>query len=138
MIDSEEVVHLRDERERNDNNKAVRAAAREEKKKQGTTKKLVPRTKSKGKEIEVISLEEELEEFHLSAGDGYETVDEEVGDSDTSGLEEKEEDSFIDINGTPGTRCGQEGAIRGTGMMGKRVEVVTRSGRRAGRVVYGN
>ena len=29
MIDSEEVVHLRDERERNDNNKAVRAAARE-------------------------------------------------------------------------------------------------------------
>ena len=48
VIDSEEVVRLRDERERSDNNKAVRAAARE-KKKQGTTKKLVPRTKPKGK-----------------------------------------------------------------------------------------
>ena len=65
VIDSEEVVWLRDERERKDNNMAVRAAARE-KKKQAATKKLALRTKSKGKEIEVISLEEELEEFHLS------------------------------------------------------------------------
>lgn len=38
------------------------------------TKKLATRTKPKGKEIEVISLEKDLEEFHLSAGDGYETV----------------------------------------------------------------
>ena len=52
---------------------AVRAAAREEKKKLAATKKLVLRAKSKGKEIEVISLEEELEEFHLSGGDGYQT-----------------------------------------------------------------
>ena len=73
MVGSEEVVRLRDERERKDDNKAVREAARE-KKKQGTTKKLVPRTKSKGKEVEVISLEEGLEEFHLSGGDDYETV----------------------------------------------------------------
>ena len=133
LIDAEEVICLRDEGERKENNKAVRAAARE-KKKQGTTKELVPRTKSKGKEIEVISLEEELEGFHLSGVDGYETVDEEAGD--TSGLEE-EEDSFIDIDGTPGTRRDQEGGIRGTDMMGRRVEVVTRSGRRAGHVVYG-
>ena len=80
MIGPEEVVRLRDERERKDNIKAVRAAARE-KKKQGATKKLAPRTKSKGKEIEVISLEEELEEFHLSESDGYETVDEEAGNT---------------------------------------------------------
>ena len=111
------------------------AAAREEKKKQGTTKELVPRTKSKGKEIEVISLEEELEGFHLSGGDGYEIVDEGAGD--TSGLEEEEEDSFVDIDGTPGTRRDQEGGIRGTDIVGRSVEVVTRSGRRAGRVVYG-
>ena len=52
---------------------------------------------------------------------------------DTSGLEE--EDSFVDIDDTPGTRCDQEGGIRGTGLVGKRVEVVTRSGRRAG-VLY--
>ena len=58
-------------------------------------------------------------------GDGYETVDEEVGD--TSGLEE-EEDSFVDIDGTLGTRCDREGGIRGTGMVGKRVEVITSSG----------
>ena len=107
VIDAKEVVRLQDEREKKDN-KAVRAAARE-KKKQGTTKELVPRTKSKGKEIEVISLEEKLEEFHLSGGDGYETVDGEAGD--TSGLEEEEEDSFVDIDGTPGTRCDQGGAI---------------------------
>ena len=49
VIDAEEVVCLWDERGRKDNDKAVRAAARE-KKKQGTTKELVPRTKSKGKE----------------------------------------------------------------------------------------
>ena len=134
VIDSEEVVCLWDERERKDN-KAIRAAAREEKKKQGTTKELVPRTKSKGKEIEVISLEEELEEFHLSGGDDCETMDKEAGD--TSGLEEEEEDSFVDIDGTPGTRHDQEGGIRGTDMVGRRVEVVTRPGRRAGRVVYG-
>ena len=80
VIDSEEVVRLRDERERKDNIKTVRAAARE-KKKQGATKKRVSRTKLKGKEIEVISLEEELEEFHLSGSDGYETVDEEAGNT---------------------------------------------------------
>ena len=71
----------------------------------------------------------------MSGSDGYETVDEEAGD--TPVLEE-EEDSFVDIDGTPGTRCDQEGGIRGTRMVGKRVEVVTRSGRRAGRVLYGN
>ena len=111
-INAEEVVRLWDERERRDNDKAVRAAARE-KKKQGTIKELVPRTKSKGKEIEAIKLEEELEEFHLSEADVYETVDEEAGD--TSGLEE-EEDSFVDIDGIPGTRCDQEGGIKGTGI----------------------
>ena len=71
----------------------------------------------------------------MSGGDGYETVDEEAGDA--SELEEEEEDSFVDIDGTSGTRCDQEGGIRGTAMVGRRVEVVTRSGRRAGRVVYG-
>lgn len=39
-------------------------------KKRGTTKKLAPRTKSKVKG-------EELEEPHMSGGDGYETVAEE-------------------------------------------------------------
>ena len=34
-------------------------------------KKLPVRTKPKGKRIEVISLEGELEEFRLSKGDGY-------------------------------------------------------------------
>ena len=71
----------------------------------------MPRTKSKGKEIEVISLEEELEEFRLSGGDGYETVDEEVGD--TSGLKEEEEDSFIDIDDTR-----TQGVIRRAGLEG--------------------
>ena len=134
VIDSEEVVRLRDKRERVDSDRAARAAAREKKKKMGTAEKLAARTKSKGKEIEVINPEEELGEFYLSGGDGYETVDAEVGDA--SGLE-GEEDSFVDINGTSGTRCDQEGGIRGTAMVGRRVEVVTRSGRRAGRVVYG-
>ena len=126
---------MRDKRERTDSEKVARAAAREEKKKQGTAEKLAARTKSKGKEIEVISLEEELEEFHLSEGDGYETVDAEVGD--TSGLEGEGEDSFVDIDDILGTRSNQEGGIRGASMVGRRVEVVTRSGRRAGRVVYG-
>ena len=71
----------------------------------------------------------------MSGSDGYETLDEEAGN--TPGLEEEEEDSFVNIGGTPGIRCNQEGGIGGTGMVGKRVEVVTRSGRRAGRVVYG-
>ena len=111
LIDAEEVICLRDEGERKENNKAVRAAAREEKKKQGTTKELVPRTKPKGKGIEVISLEEELEEFHLSGGDDYETVD--TGAGDTSGLEEEEENSFVDIDGTPA-----QGMIRRVGLEG--------------------
>lgn len=38
-------------------------------KKSGTTKKLTPRTKPKGKEIEFMSLEKELEEFNLPGGD---------------------------------------------------------------------
>ena len=71
---------MRDKRERVDSEKAARAAGREEKKKQGTAEKLAARTKSKGKEIEVINLGEDLEEFHLSEGDGYETVGAEVGD----------------------------------------------------------
>ena len=134
VIDSKEVVLLRDERGRVDSEKAARAAAREEKKKQGTAEKLAARTKSKGKGIAVINLDEELEEFYLSEGDGYETMDAEVGD--TSGLE-GEEDSFVDIDDIPGTRSDQEGGIRGTSMMARGVEVVTRSGRRAGRVVNG-
>ena len=36
----------------------------------------------------------------------------------------------------PGRRGDQEGGIGGTGIVGKRVEVVTRFGRRAGRYVY--
>ena len=63
VIDSEEVVRLRDKRERVDSEEAARAAAREERKKQGTAEKLADRTKSKRKEIEVINLEEGLEEF---------------------------------------------------------------------------
>ena len=70
----------------------------------------------------------------MSDGNGYETVDAEAGD--TSGLEEEEEDSFVDIDNIPGTRSDQGGGVGGTGMVGKKVEVVTRSGRRAGRVVY--
>jgi uncharacterized protein (DUF4415 family) len=102
VIDSKDVVRLRDKRERVDSEKAARAAAREEKKKQGTAEKLAARTKSKGKGIAVINLDEALEEFHLSEGDGYETMDAEVGD--TSGLEGEEEDSFVDIDDIPGTR----------------------------------
>ena len=75
-----------------------------------------------------------MEEFHLSGGDGYETVDAEVGD--TSGLEGKEY-SFVDTDDIPDTRSDREGGIRGIGMVGKRVEVVTRSGKRAGHVVHG-
>ena len=71
----------------------------------------------------------------MSGGNDYETVDKEAGG--TSGLEEEEEDSFVDIDGTLGTRRDQEGGIRGTGMVGRRVEVVAGSGKRAGRVVYG-
>ena len=132
VIGSKKMEHLRDKRERVDSEKAATAAARE-KNRQGTAKKLAARTRSKGKEIEVISLEEEPEEFYLSEGDGYETVDAEVGD--TLGLEE-EEDSFVDIDDILDTRSDQESGITETGMVGKRV-VVTRSGRGPGRVVYG-
>ena len=55
---------------------------------------------------------------------------------DTSGLEEEENNSFVDIDDMPGRRSDQEGGIRGTGIVGKRVEVVTRFGRREGCVVY--
>ena len=60
-------------------------------------------------------------------------LDAEMGDA--SGLEE---DSFVDIDNIPSTKSDQEGAIEGTCMVGTRVEVVTMSERRAGRVVYGN
>ena len=43
-------------------------------KKQGTSKKLAARIKSKGKELKVVSLGEELGEFYCSEGDGFETV----------------------------------------------------------------
>ena len=78
-------------------------------KKQAATKKLALRISSKGKEIKVISLGEELEEFLLSGGDGDETVDEEA--SDTSGLEEEDDDSSVDIDVIPGTRRDLEGGI---------------------------
>ena len=64
----------------------------------------------------------------MSGGDDYETVD------DTSGLEMGEEDSFVNVNDT---RSDQGGGVRGASMEGKSVEVVTRSGKRAGRVVCG-
>ena len=67
----------------------------------------------------------------MSKGDGYETVDEGVGD--TSGLKEKEEKgSLVDIDDTPGM-SGYEG---GVGVVGKRVEAVARSGRWTGCFVY--
>lgn len=70
----------------------------------------------------------------MSKGDGYETVDEKVGDIPKL---EEEEDSFADTDGTSGTKSDQESGTKWTGMVGKRVKVVTRSGRRAARVVYG-
>ena len=69
------------------------------------------RTKSKGRGTEAISLEEELGEFHLSWGSGYETVDEEVGD--TSRFEEEEDDSFVDIDDTPRTKSNQRVGLEG-------------------------
>ena len=63
MIDSKEVVRLRDKRERVDSEKAARAAAREEKKKQRTAEQLAARTKSKGKGIAVINLDEGWKSF---------------------------------------------------------------------------
>ena len=47
----------------------------------------------------------------MPKGDGYETVNEYVGDS--SGLEE--EDSFGNIDDTPGIRSDYEGGVRGVG-----------------------
>ena len=38
-------------------------------------------------------------------------MDEEIGD--TSRLEKAEEDSFVDIDNTPGIRSGYEGEVRG-------------------------
>ena len=70
----------------------------------------------------------------MSGGDGYETVDEEGGY--TSGLE-KEEELSVDIADTLGTRSDREGRAREIGMVGKRVGVIIKTGRRAGHVVYG-
>ena len=64
MIDSEEVVLLRDKRQRVDSKKTARAAARKKQKLGG----LAARTKSKGNEIKVIYLGKELEEFRLPEG----------------------------------------------------------------------
>ena len=50
---------------------------------------------SEGRRIEAISLKEDLGGLHLSGGGGYETVDEEVGD--TPRLEEEGDDLFVDI-----------------------------------------
>ena len=47
----------------------------------------------------------------MSGGDCYETVDEEGGY--TSGLEEDEDDSFLDIGDIMGTRSDIEGVIKG-------------------------
>ena len=76
------------------------------------------------REIESISLEEELGKFHLSWGGGYETVDEEVG---VTPRFEEEDDSFVDINDTPGTKSNQRVGLEGLVW----VEVVAASGRRA-------
>ena len=63
VIDTEEVVCLWDERERKDNDKAVRAAAREEKKKQGIIKELVLRTKSKGRKLKLSAWRKSWKSF---------------------------------------------------------------------------
>lgn len=81
------------ERERKNSGRAARAAV-SEKKKRGTTKILAPRAMSKGKEIEVISLENELKKFHLSGDDGYESAEEEGVNAKRLELG-KEEDSFV-------------------------------------------
>ena len=57
-------------------------------------------------EIEAISLEEELEEFDLSWGGGYETVDEEVGNAPRF-EEEEENNSFVNIDDTLGAKSNQ-------------------------------
>ena len=63
--------------------------------KAGNYKRLTARTKSEGREIEAVSLDEELGDFHLSGGGGYETVDEEAGD--ILRLRGEEGDSFADL-----------------------------------------
>ena len=67
----------------------------------------------------------------MYGGDGNE------GAGYISGLVDEGEDPSVGISDAPGTRSGQEGGVKGTGIVGKWVEVVTRPGRRAGRVVYG-
>ena len=70
------------------------------------------RTKSGGREIEAISLEEELGEFHLSGGGGYETADEKVV-GDTRRFDQEKDDSFVDIDDTQGTKSNQRVGLEG-------------------------
>ena len=95
MIGSEEMVRLGDEWKGKIIIRQLEQLPRRRKKAR-YYKKTSAENQVKGKEIEVISLEEELEEFRLSGGDDYETVDKEAGN--TSGLEdEEEEESPVDI-----------------------------------------
>ena len=78
-IASEEVVRLWDEKERKDSEMQQGQLPGVGRKIRALQKKLAPRTNSKGMGIEVIGLEKELEESHLSKGDSHKTIDDEEG-----------------------------------------------------------
>ena len=109
MIDCKEVVRLWGERGRIDNEEAAGQLPGIRKGRE--LQRLAARTKSEGRGTEAISLEEKLGEFHLSGGGGYETVDEEMGD--TPRLEEEEDNPLAETDDNPGTESNQRVGLEG-------------------------
>ncbi|KAF8532974.1 hypothetical protein BDD12DRAFT_900988 [Trichophaea hybrida] len=114
----------------------ARVITAEEVKKQGATAESAATGTAKGKEKEVIDLENMLEELHMSGSDGSQIVGEDGADF---GGSEGKEDSFVHIDDILGQgSAGENGEdVIVASMVGERVEVVTRCGRRARHVIYG-
>jgi len=133
VIIQEDVVHLREEREQKEAEKSARAEARKRK-----------QTATASKKIEGLSTTSNREKQHSMvncAGTNLQKAgsDEEEDLVDegwvSKGESEGEEDSLIPAGGLlEDMQAGDDGEV--TVMVGRKVEIVTRSGRRAGRVIY--
>jgi len=133
VITHEDVVHLREEREQNEAEKSTRAEARKRKQTATASKRMggLSATSNREKQHSIVKCASTNVQ-KAGSDEEEDLVDERwVSKEESDG----EEDSLIPAGGLlEDCQAGEDGEV--AGRVGRKVEIVTRSGRRAGRGTY--
>jgi hypothetical protein len=133
VFTQEDVVHLREERQQMEAEKSARVEARKRKQTATASKTIEGSSTTSHREMQHSMVK--CAGTNLPKAESYEDKDLVDEEWVSEGESEGEEDSCIPASGLfDDLQARDDGEV--AGMVGMKVEIVTRSGRRAGRVIY--